>query len=191
VTAALGGAAWPRAAAAGTTVYADPAGTCGGLAPCFATLQGAVDHAAPAPATIGMFPGTYAESVAFDAMGSAAGGGPGDLELQALDAGGMPTVGGVLIDPGASGGPGTGPGLIAGPVIAFPGGVALRGIAVTSPDTVGFGFRVTGDVELEDLLLQGCGDNGGVVFVEGPGAVTARRVVALLNGGGGLLAAAG
>ena len=179
----------PRAAASaasGTAVYADPAGVCAGLSPCFTTLQAAVDSAAPAPATVGLFPGTYAESVDLDAMGSAAGGGPGDLTLQALDAGGMPATTGVLIDPGAPGGPGAGFGLVAGQTVPFAGGIALLGLAVTSPDVVGVAILAAlGDVEIRDLLVENCGTAGAVAFTAG--AVIATDVVAFLNQGNGLI----
>ncbi len=179
-------AAAPPAAASGTAVYADPAGLCAGLTPCFTTLQGAVDNAAPAPATVGLFPGTYAESVDLDAMGSAAGGGPGDLTLQALDASGMPATTGVLIDPGALGGPGAGFGLAAGQTVPFAGGIALLGLAVTSPDTVGVAILdALGDVEIRDLLVENCGTAGAVAFTAG--ALIATDVVAFLNQGNGLI----
>ena len=51
-----------RAEAAPIT-WADPAGLCHGEAPCFTTLAAAVANAGPAPATVFVFPGTYAESV--------------------------------------------------------------------------------------------------------------------------------
>ncbi len=187
VTAAVLAASAPYAAptAAGATdVYADPAGLCAGLVPCYTTAQSAVDHAAPAPATVGLFPATYAENVDLDAMGSAAGGGPGDVTLQALDAAGMPATTGVKIIPAA------GIALTAGQVVPFAGGIALRGLTVTSPDAVGFGFIATGDVELTDVVVEHCGDNGGFVLVQGAGAFTAARVVAQLNHGSGLIAGA-
>jgi hypothetical protein len=170
----------------GTAVYADTAGVCAGLTPCFTTLQAAVDNAAPAPATVGLFPGVYAESVDLDAMGSAAGGGPGDLTLQALDAGGMPATTGVLIDPGAPGGPGAGIGLAAGQMGPFAGGIVLRGLAVTSPDLVGVAILdALGDVEIRDLLVENCGTAGALAFTAG--ALIVTDVVAFLNQGNGLI----
>ena len=174
-------------AAQAATVYADPAGACAGLVPCFMTLQAAVDNAAPAPATVGLFPGTYAESVDLDSMGSAVvGGAPGDLVLQALDAAGMPATTGVLVDPGALGGPGAGFGISAGQAGPFGGDIALRGVAVTSPDSVGLALLdVAGGVELSDFNVEGASIGG--AFVDADGPVTATDVVAFLNGGNGLV----
>lgn len=72
----LGGVA-PGAAA--NTVYADAAGLCDGLTPCFTTIQAAVNNAGPGDSNVFVFPATYAESVNLSTMGSAIAALPGAL----------------------------------------------------------------------------------------------------------------
>lgn len=170
---------------AATPVYADVAMTCAGLTPCFSTIQEAVDNAGPPPAFVGVFPGTYAESVDLSDMGSAIGGGPGDIAIQALDAAGQPATSGVLVDPGAAGGPGAGAGIISGLTMLFDGSVTIRGLALTSPDIAGLALQITGDVVLEDFLLEGAGTSGGIASAGGNARVA--RGLARLNGSAGLL----
>lgn len=181
--------ALPVAAASAT--FADPAGVCAGSSPCFLTLQEAVDHAGPAPATIQVFPGVYAESVDLAAMGSAIGQGPGDLTIQGVDAGGAPAVGLAQIDPGASGGPGTGRGLSAfDPINAnLPMSLELNGLEATSPDSEGFFVLVSGDLSVSDLGADGCGLSGMILAADG--AVTARNLEAVLNTENGIFIGAG
>lgn len=184
VAAVLGALAAPSLpAAAAPQVYADVAGLCAGQSPCFLTIQEAVAHAGPAPATVGIFPGLYAESVDLGAMGTAIGGGPGDLTLRALDATGAPASAGVAIDPGAPGGPGSG--FAVGVAQVFPGAVSLTGLTLTSPDLAGLALSLTGGAVLDHLVLEGCASLGGGVVTTGN--VTATAVHALLNGGVGLV----
>jgi len=174
--------------AAAPQVYVDPAGTCNGLTPCYMTLSEAVNNAGPAPARIGVFPGTYAESVDLSTMGSAITGVPGALTIEALDAGGQPTDSGVTIDPGASGGPGTGPGLVSGMGTPFPGDLTIRGLTVTSPDSTAVGLILDGNLIAEDMLVEGSPQIGMIAAADGN--VRIERTVARLNMGAGLGAAA-
>ena len=48
---------------AASFVFVDGAGMCAGHSPCFTTIQAGVNNASPSPATVSVFPGTYAESV--------------------------------------------------------------------------------------------------------------------------------
>jgi hypothetical protein len=180
-------AAGATGAQAASEVFADLAGGCNGASPCFLTIQEAVDHAGPGPASVGIFPGLYAESVDLSTMGSAVGGGPADLLVQALDAGGAPATAGVAVDPGAVGGPGAGVAMLAGP--GFAGAITLRGLHLTSPDLLGFGLFTTGDVAVEHVEVASCGSLGGAV--ETPGHVRLTSVEARLNTGTGVAALAG
>ena len=67
-------------------IYVDAAGTCGGLTPCFTTIQAGVNNATAngmsGDRLVVVFPGTYAESVNLDLMGSAVMGGTrGDINI--------------------------------------------------------------------------------------------------------------
>lgn len=71
-------------AAAVPVVFVDALGSCEGNSPCFTTIQAGVNNAtAPMDdaAHVRVFPGTYSESVDVSQMGSAVGGGPGELLL--------------------------------------------------------------------------------------------------------------
>ena len=162
-----------------TQVYADPALSCAGLTPCYASIQEAVANAGPAPAEIGIFPGTYAESVDLNDMGSAISESPGELSLQALDSTGQPADDGVIVDPDASGGPGTGTAMFAGGVDPFPANLAIRGLEFRSPDNSGLGAIVAGDVVLEDFTAWQTPNSG--VFIIATGAVSAARGMVSLN----------
>lgn len=76
-------AGWLAAAPAGAAqlLFVDAAGGCAGNAPCFTTIQAGVNNAGPGSATLFIFPGTYAESVNLDLMGSAIGGMPADIAM--------------------------------------------------------------------------------------------------------------
>jgi hypothetical protein len=162
-----------------TQVYADPALSCAGLTPCYASIQQAVANAGPAPAEIGIFPATYAESVNLSNMGSALAQSPGDLTLQALDASGQPTDHGVIIDPNASGGPGTGPAMSTGDTEPFPANLTIRGLGFRSPDASGLAAAVAGDVVIEDFIAWQTHSSG--VFIQATGAVSATRGAVWLN----------
>ena len=185
LTLVIGGRSNPIGAASAT--FADPAGLCAGSSPCFLTLQEAVDNAGPAPATIDVFPGIFAESVDLTGMGSAIGQGVGDLTIQGVDATGAPATGLATVDPAGPGGPGSGPGLSAidpnnlGIVIMS---LTVRGLKATSPDLQGLIAFVSGDVEVSDLAANGCGDSGIVAVASG--SVTARNLSAVLNVGFGI-----
>ena len=62
---------------ADTPVYADPAGACNGLTPCFTTIQKAVNEV-DVGGEVFVFPGAYAESVNLNEMN---GGSPGTISL--------------------------------------------------------------------------------------------------------------
>jgi hypothetical protein len=193
---------------AAPVTYADPAGLCNGQAPCFTTLAGAVANAGPPPATVFVFPGTYAESVDLGTMGSAIGGGQGELAVVSVDATGQPAPGAV-VDAGAPGGPGAGRAIEA---ISFLGALTLDGLVLRSPDTHGLliflesfplrlsrlvangnpgghGILVLGnpdqlqEVHAEQLQTDG---NGGSGMVLGARRVTATDLTARGNGGNGV-----
>ena len=69
----------PRLAPA-QMLFVDAAGTCDGMTPCFTTIQQGVNNAVADSAVL-VFPGTYAESVNLDLMGSAIAGSPGDISI--------------------------------------------------------------------------------------------------------------
>lgn len=115
-------------AGAAQTTFADPAGLCASSSPCFTSVSAAVAHAGPAPAQVFVFPGTYAERVILNAMGSAIGEAPGDLSIVSVDAAGQPAPGAV-IDTEAPGGPGFGPAIGAS---GFPGSLVLDGLVARS-----------------------------------------------------------
>ncbi len=178
-----------RAAGAATPVYADPAMNCAGLTPCYASLQAAVNNAGPGPAEVGLFPGTYAESVDLDQMGSAIGGTPGTIRIQALDTTGQPATSGVELDPGAAGGPGAGPALSGGLTNGvFHGSVSLRGLSATSPDTTAIIVFADGDLQLQDLLAHDAGGSGLVFGVTGDASVTRLDALANVDSGVGVIA---
>lgn len=168
--------------AAAPEVYADAAGTCSGQSPCFTTIAEAVANAGPAPAGVGIFPGTYAEAVDLSTMGSAIAGAPGTLTIDALDAAGQPTGTGVTIDPPA------GVALTTGAGTPFPGNLTISGLTVRSPDSTAMGVIVGGDLVLRDLVATSSPQNGAVAVADGN--LTAERVLATLNGAAGLIAAA-
>ena len=175
----------PPFAGAAPQVYADPTTTCAGLTPCFATVQEAVDNAGPAPAQVGVFPGIYAESVTLSTMGAAIAGGQGDITVQALDAAGQPATTGVLIDPNAMGGPGTGAGLESGTMGPFSGDITLRGLEVTSPDSAAIGVSAIGNLVAEDLVVDQAAAFG---FVgQATGNANLARIQANANGTSGLV----
>lgn len=71
---------------AAAQIFVDAAGTCGGLTPCFTTIQAGVNNATDSgmdeDGLVVVFPGTYAESVNLDLMGSAVMGGTrGDITI--------------------------------------------------------------------------------------------------------------
>ena len=149
------------------------------------------DNAGPTPATVHLFPGVYAESVDLSTMGSAIRGSVGDLTLQTVDATGLPTVGGVLINPDAAGGPGAGSAIRAlTPTFeALPMSLSLYGFVATSPDTIAVMAFIDGNGNLSDLEFNVSGD-GGLAFMA-RGSVTANRMSATLNQGHGLSLLAG
>ena len=172
-------------AKAAATVFADPTSSCSGFSPCFTTIQEAINNAGPGFAEVGVFPGVYAESVDLSLMGSAIGEGPGSLLIQALSAAGGATDSGVLIDPGAIGGPGTGTGLSTGEMMPFEGNIFLNGLAMTSPDTAALGISMIGNLTIADLVVQNAASSGLVGVVEGDASLT--RITASMNGANGLV----
>ena len=118
-------------------------------------------------------------------MGSAIGSGPGDLELVSVDASGQPNPG-AIIDPGASGGPGTGRAIEA---VAFPGEVVLFGFVLRSPDSHGLTVLLSGFGLTLDQLVANNNPGNGVVVVQDPDTpseVLVRDLQADSNGGSGV-----
>lgn len=138
-------------AQAATPVFVDGGGLCAGMAPCFTTIQEAVNNAGPPPAEVFIFPGTYAESVDLSTMGSVPG--PttqGDISLSSVNAAGVPTRDTATIDPGAGGGPGTGEAIFTSSP-PFSGDVTLTGLRWTSPDADGVDINLDGDLVLSEV----------------------------------------
>ena len=166
-------------ARAATPVYADGAGSCAGLTPCFTTIQEAVDNAGPPPAEVFVFPGTYPESVDLSDMGSDIAGAPGDITLTTVDASGAPAPGTASVEP-ASGD------AIVNTVSPFPGGITIDGFNVTSPDDSGVDVDTdTGAVTITNVTANGS-------FFEGvdvdtvSGDITATNVTTNDNDDNGL-----
>lgn len=162
-------------ARAATPVYADPAGTCASMAPCFTTIQEAVNNAGPAPAMVNIFPGTYVEEVNLSDMGSALEGSPGDITLQAVSASGAPAVGTATISP------------VTGHAIyedtfPFPGSVTINGINATS-DSDTFDFWAAGNITLSGTTTNDSGSDG--VDVASDSTVTITNSTANNNSNGG------
>src|SRR5215468_9795656 len=111
---------------AAIATFVDGAGICAGKTPCFTTIQAGVNNAGPPPASVFVFPGTYAESVNLGLMGSAIGGSAGDLMLRTVDSAGNETSGGVSVFPA------TGP-AFRNSLTPFVGNITLDGFTVKSP----------------------------------------------------------
>ncbi|MEM7050439.1 MAG: hypothetical protein AAF604_12310 [Acidobacteriota bacterium] len=166
-------------AQAAAVTWADGAGTCAGNSPCFTTLAAAVANSGPAPAQVFVFPGTYAESVDLGTMGSALPGGvAGNLSIISVDLSGQPAPGAV-VDPGASGGPGTGAALFA---TGFPGTLLIDGLEVRSPDDSGVSLT-GGDqgVRLMRLVASNCVAGNGIVVANQAGVLEVDDSQAVLN----------
>jgi len=130
-----GGSTAAHAGAVVGTVYVDGTGACAGLDPCFATIQLGVNNAGPPPATVFVFPGTYAESVDLSLMGSAIAGMLGDLTLRTVNAAGVETDGTARVLP-ASGSP------FFTSAVLFPGDLTIEGFTVQSPDNDGIRLNI-------------------------------------------------
>lgn len=152
------------AGAAADTAYVDGSGVCGGLVPCFTTIQAAV-VATAAPAEIFVFPGTYAETVDLAQMN---GGVKGDVSLTTVDGAGTPTPGTASIEP---------------PLLAailhdqaeatpFTGDVLIDGFIVESVNDDGIELEnVDGDVTVRNVLATGNGSDGLDIEIVTPGRV--------------------
>lgn len=137
------------AAFGATPVFVDPAGACGGFAPCFTTIQAGVSNAGPAPAVVNVFPGTYIESVDIGLMGSSIAETPGDLTLVTVNSAGTPTPGTVDVLPA------TGPAFVSS-VSPYPGNVTLDGCIVKSPDDTGIDMAtIQGALTLRNITSDG------------------------------------
>jgi hypothetical protein len=131
-------------------------------------LSAGVAEAGPPPATILLFPGTYAESVDLGTMGSAPGTPPGRLAIVSVDAAGLPMPGAV-VDPGAPTGPGTGPAITA---VGFPGELTLDGLVLRSPDDQALSLVIgTASVHLARLDTRSSTSNG-ILVLQAPAATT-------------------
>jgi len=151
--------------AAATPVYADGAGTCAGLLPCYTTIQEAVDNV-DAGGTVNVFPGTYAENVD---LGGAAGG----LSLVAVDAAGAPAPGTVTIAPAS--------GRAIDTTVANSGDVTLNGLVLESPDDDGLHLESV-NATLTNVTASNNGDNG--IFVDASAGITVTDSTANDNSGG-------
>ena len=162
---------------ADTPVYADGAGGCNGLTPCFTTIQEAVNNAGPAPAEVFVFPGTYAETVDLGLMGSDIAGSAGDLALTTVNASGAPAPGTATISP-ASGEP-----IFA---FSFPGALTIDGFVATSADDTAIDVDVDGDLAIANVTANNNAAGDGVVAHSNAGDVTVTNVTANGNSSDGL-----
>jgi hypothetical protein len=138
-----------------------------------------------APVTVSVFLGIYAESVDLLTMGSAIGGGPGDLEVVSVDPTGQPAPGAV-VDAGALGGPGTGRAIEA---VSFPGELVLCGLVLRSSDSHGLVVLLSGFGLTLDQLVANNNPGSGLLVVQDPDTpseVLVRDVQADGSGGSGL-----
>jgi len=173
---------------ADTPVYVDSdlANNCAGNSPCYTTIQEAVNNAGPAPAEVFVFPGltgTYVESVDLSLMGSAIGGGPGNITLVTVDATGTPTPGTVTVSPA------TGPAFY-NSVASFPGSITIDGFNVTSPNDDGISLDVNSDVVIANVTANNAAGSGVNVLSE-TGNITVTNSTADGNGDSGFLLWAG
>ncbi len=120
-----------------------------------------------------VFPGTYAESVDLNTMGT-----KGNITFRTVDAGGSPQAGTADVSPPA------------GPAFThsgadFPGDVMLEGFEVTSPDTDGLRlWDINGDVMLANVTATNAKDDG-IDLWQISGTVTLIGCVASNNGDDG------
>jgi hypothetical protein len=131
-----------------TSYYADPAGDCDGLTPCFTSIQEAVDNSSgPGGSQVFAFPGVYEQDIDLTFQGSSVGGSTGDLRLTAVDGSGQPAVGTATVR----------------------GGTPLRAVGFSAGVTIeGFIFEaLTGDcvliassaaITVTDSTANACGD---------------------------------
>lgn len=173
---------------AASPVFVHPTDTtCGGMGTagtdCFATIQEAVDNAGPAPATVSVFPGTYAESVDLSDMGSAVAGSPGNIILITVDAAGIPTPGTATVnsprDPA-----------FFNSAIPFVGAVIIDGFSVTSADDDGIDLEVEGEVVIANVIANG-NNVGDGLDLDATGSVTVIGSTAVGNAFDGISANAG
>ncbi|MEJ8569667.1 right-handed parallel beta-helix repeat-containing protein [Elongatibacter sediminis] len=163
-------------AQAATSVYADTGG-CNGLTPCYGTIQEAVNNAGGGTSTVYVFPGTWDESVDISLMGSSDGA-QANLTLQAVDASGSPTVGGVTVSPAAGE-------AFFNSVDPFPFSLAVHGINVSSGSTDAIDIEgLTGDILITDMTATGATFDG--IDIRSGGSIELRRVHADANGNDGI-----
>ncbi len=142
---------------------------------CFSTIQDGVNHAGPAPAVVNVFPGTYAESVDLSQMGSAIGGGTGDLTVQAVDNSGMPKAG-ATVSPAAGSAFRTSGG--------FLGDFTLDGFVAASGNTLPVDLSVAGMVMIADVKADNSPSTG--IHVSASDDVTVENTGASGNGSFGV-----
>ena len=163
-------------AMAATTVFVGTAG-CNGLTPCFNTIQAGVNNAGGGPATVYIFPNTYAESVDISLMGSADGG-PANLTLQAVNIFGLPAVGTVLVSPAVGE-------AFWNSVDPFGFDLTINGINVSSGSTDAIDIEgINGQVSFSDMEASGAVFDG--IDIRGNASVTLTRVNADGNGNDGI-----
>lgn len=154
--------------------YVDVGGQCGGNDPCYMTIGLAV-AASEAGDVIYVYPGVYAESVDLSTMAT-----PGDITLITVDQSGTTSPGTAIIDPGATGGPGTGRGIRSG--ADFPGDVIIDGFNVTSPDADAINIDTAGgDIVIRNISAYNA-DIDGVDLESDTGTITISNTSANASG---------
>ena len=157
-------------AQAATQVFVDAAGVCGGMAPCFTTIQAGVNAAGGGPSTVSIFAGTFDESVDLSLMGSDGGQAQDDLTIEAQGAVGSVTVEALgkreaffnSIEP-------------------FPANLTFIGLVITSNTTDGLDLEgVVGSVTVTDVEARNSVYDG--LDIRADGDVTLTRVNAHDNG---------
>lgn len=167
-------------ARADSPVYADIGGTCGGLTPCYSTIQEAVynvsdpDGSGPLFAEVSVFPGTYDENVNLSAVGRGA---MGDVQMTTVDFAGAPAPGTATIDPGVGS-------AIMHESNLYTGRVTLEGFVVTSDTSSAIQIFADGDITVRNVVAHDAGMNSlqDPNNLVGTGiAVTSMEDVAVLN----------
>ena len=149
----------------------------------------AVTNAGPAPASVGIFfPARMPSRLICRPWARPSGDCPGISPSRPLTARASRSLGGVTIDPDASGGPGSGAGLSTGGSGPFAGDITLRGLTVTSPDVTAVSLILDGDLSIEDFHFETAAELGLGAVVDGDFAVV--RGIVDLNGTGGMLVSA-
>jgi hypothetical protein len=152
--------------------YVEPAGGCGGNAPCYTTIGAAVVVSSTGD-IIYVYPGSYAESVNLSSMLT-----PGNINLITVDSTGTLSPGTATLSPAAGS-------AIFNSVAPFPGNVTIDGFVVSSPNLSGISLSGTGGVEIDNVVANQCNWDG--IEVSNPsGNVTISQCTTNNNGAGGV-----